>query len=316
MDPITHSWFTEQVDFREMHQFLKEKKSTSFRTKFQQVEFHLLNAFGRTVVLDGAVQSSEADEHIFHECLVHPALLTHPNPKKVLILGGGEGATLREVLKHPSIELAVMVDIDEEFVEFCKVALPDWNKEAFEDPRTELIHMDGRKYLEDTSLTFDIIITDITDILLDGPATRLYTKEFYELCSWRLGIGGILALQALELSPGVWEQHATLRRTIRKSFANVESYNIYIPSFTSSWGFIIASNSEDSFPSGDLIQERLMERELNGKLFAYDAMTHSGLFSLPKDLRKYLDLNGSIIEDGKPLTFFPKDRNYRKGTAK
>lgn len=316
MDSTTKSWFTEQVDYREMHQFLKEKNSTSFRTEFQQVELHNLTAFGRTMVLDGAVQSAEADEHLFHECLVQPAMLAHPEPKKVLILGGGEGATLREVLKHPSVELAVMVDIDGQFVDFCKDKLPDWNSEAFSDSRTKLLHMDGRKYLEDTNETFDVIITDITDILLDGPAIRLYTQEFYALCARKLNKNGYLALQALELSPSVWEQHATLRRTIRKSFTSVESYSIYVPSFTSTWGFIIASNSGSPILSNEVLTEKLETRKLSSKLFAFDEITYKGIFSLSKDLRKYLTLDGSILEDGQPLKFFPRDKEFRKGDKK
>lgn len=316
MDPTTNSWFTEQVDAREMHQFLKDKRSTSFRTKFQQVEFHHLNAFGRTMVLDGAVQSSEEDEHIFHECLVHPAMLLHPEPKNILILGGGEGATLREVLKHPSVEKVTMVDIDGEFVEFCKKALSDWNRTAFEDPRSVLIYTDGREFLTQSRESYDVIITDITDILIDGPAIRLYTKEFYELCASKLTDNGVISLQALELSNAVWEQHATLRRTLKRSFRFVESYSIFVPSFTSNWGFIIASNRGNPVLPPEIVDSLLEKRGLKDKLFAYDSVTHTGLFAFPKDLRNYLSFPGSILEDGQPLRFFPKDTDYVRGLTK
>ncbi|TGK10313.1 spermidine synthase [Leptospira fletcheri] len=316
MDPTTQSWFTEQVDYREMHQFLKDKNSRSFRTEFQQVEFHHLHAFGKTMVLDGAVQSAEADEHLFHECLVQPAMLAHPEPRKVLILGGGEGATLREVLKHDSVELAVMVDIDGEFVDFCKNHLSDWNSSAFSDPRAKLLYMDGRKYLEETTETFDVIITDITDILVDGPAIRLYTKEFYALCAKRLNRNGYLALQALELSSQIWAQHATLRRTIRKSFEFVESYSIFVPSFTSTWGFIIATNAGNPILSAEELVNRIEKRNMASRLYAFDEITYRGIFSLPKDLRKCLSLDGSFLEDEQPLRFSPKDTEYRKGVKR
>ncbi len=310
MDTKFSSWFTEQVDEREMHLFLKSDKSVSFNTDFQHIETHELAAHGKTIVIDGAVQSAERDEYLFHEALVHPAMLSHPEPKKVLILGGGEGATLREVLKHPSVESVTMVDIDEKFVDYCKLNLIQWHRGSFFDKKVTLLCQDGRAFLKNNpSNIYDVIIIDITDILEDGPAIALYTKEFYKLCKERMSDNGMLAIQSLVLSPSEWAHHATVARTVRTSFKYVNSYNLFVPSFISTWGFLIASNFTDASKISNLeIHHKILERDLANKLKAYDEYTHVGMFQLTKDLRMNLAKSGSILEDGKPLIFEPSDR--------
>ena len=119
----------------------------SGKSKFQEVDLIDTGPFGKTLFLDGKVQSSEIDEWVYHELLVHPAMLLHPNPKTVFICGGGEGATAREVLRHKTVEKVVMVDIDQVVCDFCHAHLED-NKAAFESPRLELIHDDARAQLE------------------------------------------------------------------------------------------------------------------------------------------------------------------------
>src|SRR3972149_10779996 len=110
-------------------------------TRFQKAEIITTKSFGRCLVLDGKIQSSELDEFIYHEALVHPAMLAHPKPEAVLIAGGGEGATLREVLAHRSVKRVVMVDLDQEGVELCRRHLPAWHQGSFDDPKVELLHM-------------------------------------------------------------------------------------------------------------------------------------------------------------------------------
>ena len=114
---------------------------------FQDVELLETGPFGKVLLLDGKLQSAEADERVYHECLVHPALLHHPNPKKVFICGGGEGSTAREVLKHKSVEKVVMVDIDKVVCDFCEKHLED-NADTFKDPRLKLIIDDAKAQLE------------------------------------------------------------------------------------------------------------------------------------------------------------------------
>lgn len=133
---------------------------SSAQSKFQTVDVVDLAPFGRTLLIDGLIQSCQVDEYVYHESLVHPALLTHPCPKTVYIGGGGEGSTAREVLRHSTVERCVMVDIDEDVVRFCREHLPE-NTEAFGDSRLELVLDDAKAILEQSPTKFDIIIMDL-----------------------------------------------------------------------------------------------------------------------------------------------------------
>ncbi len=294
-----HSWISDQISPNEIRLLQRVGGMEAKLTKFQSMEFAKSAAYGNILLLDSTIQSAEADEYLYHEALVQPAMITHPNPQRVLVIGGGEGATQREVLKHPSVKTVVMVDLDEELVEFCQEKLPSWHQGTFSDPRLTVLHTDGRAYLEQNADPFDIIILDITDALVDGPAIALYTKEFYALCQQRLTDNGVLAVQGFALSPMNWSEHATIRRTIATSFAIVRSYTVFVPSFACTWGFIIATNEIDPAAfAPEEISQRIKNRNLASKLKAYDEIGHLGMFGLPKDLRLNLVQPGNIIEDG------------------
>ncbi len=299
-----HSWISDQISPNEIRLLQRLGGMEAKPTKFQSMEFAKTVAYGHILLLDSTVQSAEADEYLYHEALVHPAMITHPHPQRVLLIGGGEGATLREVLKYQSVTTVVMVDIDQELVEFCRQKLRSWHQGAFDDPRVTLLHTDGRAYLEEHTGKFDVIILDITDALIDGPAIALYTKEFYALCQKRLADKGVLVVQSFALSPMHWSEHATIRRTVGCSFAIVHSYTIFVPSFACTWGFIIATNSLDPATlSLDEISHCIRDRDLADKLKAYDEVAHVGMFGLPKDLRLNLALPGNILEDDRPIVF-------------
>ncbi len=177
-------------------QWLRDKISESFiqlhrldevlyegRTPYQSARIVRARNLGTCLVLDGKIQSSEVDEHIYHEALVHPALLAHPHPKSVFIAGGGEGATLREVLRHPTVKRAVMVEIDETVTQISRQHLPDLSRGAVEDRRTELHHTDARAYLEKNKDKYDVIIIDLPDPIEEGPAYLLFTGNFIKSSS-------------------------------------------------------------------------------------------------------------------------------------
>lgn len=299
-----YSWITDQISPNEIRLLQRVGGMEAKQTVFQSLEFAKSAAYGDILLLDSTIQSAQSDEYLYHEALVHPAMITHPHPQRVLVIGGGEGATQREVLKHPSVKTVVVVDLDEELVEFCKQKLPSWHQGTFSDPRLTLLHTDGRAYLEQNDARFDVIILDITDALVDGPAIALYTKEFYALCQQRLTDNGVLAVQGFALSPMHWTEHATIRRTIGTSFRIVRSYTVFVPSFACTWGFIIATSHIDpaAFASEE-IELRIKNRNLATKLKAYDQIAHLGMFGLPKDLRFNLSQPGNILEDHKPLSF-------------
>jgi spermidine synthase len=296
-EPKARRWGAEQSDGNEMYLFAINKTIVKKTTAIQDVEIVDTPNYGYMLLLDGMIQSSEDDEHTYHEALVHPGLIAHANPREVLIIGGGEGATLREVLRYRSVERVTMVDIDGELIELCKEHLDDWHQNSFDDPRAEVVITDGRAFLETTDRTFDVVISDVTDLLDHGPAMRLYTREFYELLSRRLNPGGVLIVQALETSTSDWEEHAMLVRTIGQAFSNVRSYTAFIPSFIYTWGFLTASDTVDPAQlTKEEVDARIAAR-LTSELRSYDGVTHQGLFSLAKDLRALLSQPGPILED-------------------
>ncbi|MCX7782879.1 MAG: fused MFS/spermidine synthase, partial [Meiothermus sp.] len=190
-------YYLEQVTPYEAIYRRMDKVLAAGRTRFQNYFIFQTGAFGKVLVLDKDVQSTERDEYIYHETLVHPALLAHPNPRSVFIVGGAEGATLREVLRHPTVEKAVMCDIDDELVEMARTLLPEWHQGAFDDPRAQIITEDARGWLENHPDTYDVIMVDLNDpVGEDNPARMLFTVEFYELLKGRLNPGGLMAMQA------------------------------------------------------------------------------------------------------------------------
>jgi len=195
-----------------------ERELVSRRTRFQQLEICDTRTFGRALFLDDKIQSAESDEHIYHETLVHPALIAHPAPRSVYIAGGGEGATLREALRHPSVERAVMVDIDGEAIDFVKEHMVAWHQGAFDDPRTELVIGDARERLARREETFDAIVVDVTDPVAGGPSYLLFTEEFYRLAAARLKPGGLLSVQAESMAMPLIAGHAAVVRTLGRVF--------------------------------------------------------------------------------------------------
>ena len=145
-----YKWFFETTTSVEGHAHAIVRTLFALQTEFQRMEILETASYGKCLVLDGRIQSSVADDFIYHETLVHPAMILHPRPESALVIGGGEGATLREILRYPSIRRAVMVDIDGRVVDACRTHLPEMHQGAFDDPRTELRHEDARGWLERT----------------------------------------------------------------------------------------------------------------------------------------------------------------------
>ncbi len=196
MDDISGKWYLETV-FPDLAVMLRVQKVLySGKTDYQNVEVLESDLYGRSLVLDGKTQSTERDEHIYHEALVHPAMLMHPQPRTVFIGGGGEGGTLREVLSHKSVERVVMLDLDREVVDLCRRYLQQHHQGSFDDPRVELLHQDARAYLENCDQQFDVMIMDLVDPLEGGTAYLLYTAEYYSIAKSKMNPGGILVTQS------------------------------------------------------------------------------------------------------------------------
>ena len=272
------------------------------RTAYQEVSINDGACFGRTLVLDGRTQSTEVDEFVYHEALVQPCMIAHPNPREVFVAGGGEGATVREVLSHGSVTKAVMVDIDREVVELCRRYLPQHHRGAFDDPRLELHYSDAIRYLEETHDRFDLAIIDVPDPLEEGPAYRLYTQEFYFLLRDRLKPRGLMVTQAGPTGLAFYQQcFSAVAKTIGSVFPNVYACEAFVPSFGSTWGFVIGSLGPDPTSlSPQDVDRRIAERE-SDQLRFYDGVTHLGMFSVPKYLRTAMAAEGRLITEASPL---------------
>lgn len=257
-------------------------------SKYQRIEVVVFKDLGKALVLDGKVQSSLFDEFVYHESLVHPAMVTHGSPRRVLIIGGGEGATAREVLKWRSVEEVRMVDIDEEVVNVTKRYLPEMWGDALNDPRLRVIIDDGRKYLGSVNDKFDVIIVDATDPLEGGPSYLLYTVEFYRLAKSRLNDGGVLVTQATNMAYAV-RVLATIKKTLEQVFKYVRVYQTYMYSYDAPWGFAIASDSRDPVSLSPSQIDDVLKAGLTKPLRYYDGLTHAYMFTLPKHIRDALE---------------------------
>ena len=273
-------------------------------TQFQQVEIVDTDLFGRVLFLDGKIQSAEVDEYIFHESLVHPAMLTHGTPRSVLVIGGGEGATLREVLRYQTVQRAVMVDIDGELVDLCKKHLETWHQGAFDDPRSELVIEDARKYIFEGTERFDVIVSDLTEPVEGGPSTLLFTQEFYEKVRDRLDPEkGVLVVQSGTSAPVYSEFLASIVKTLKQVFRTVRPYWSYVFSFQMPWAYVIASNHLDPLevPVDEL--ESRMKAQALGPMRYYNPRLHHAMFVLPNYLLEHLETKGRVLTDENPFTW-------------
>jgi len=197
------TWFSESLYPNFYKQSIKkDKELISKQTKFQKLEIFYNSFFGKVLTLDDIVQTTEEDEFFYHEMFVHVPLFTYAaskkqKPEKVLIIGGGDGGILREVLKHRSVSQAVMIELDEEVTRACEEHMPNLNKGAFKDKRADVKFIDGIEYVKNavqSGQKFDIILVDSTDPI--GAAEPLFTEEFYSNCNAILNEGGILSTQS------------------------------------------------------------------------------------------------------------------------
>ncbi len=260
-----------------------EKTIAVTQSPYQEIAIVDTQGFGRAVFLDGVAQSAALDEHIYHESLVHPAMVAHPNPQSVFIAGGGEGALLREVLKHNTVKQVVMADLDEVMVNLAKEHLHSWHQGAFSDPRVELVCADAKAHLDSLPQTFDVIIMDLPDPLEDSPVAEFYAHPFFEFVKSKLSANGVFVAQAGITDFGEHETYCTIVKAMQQAFQYTSPYQTAVPFFRSSWGFILAG--KNSFDTQFAQVENILAQRDCTPLKFYDAETHRHIFSLPKHLR-------------------------------
>ncbi len=304
MDIDPDKWLNDKISGNLVQLHRLEEELYSGQTQYQSVRVVRCPGLGVCLLLDGKIQSSESDEFIYHEALVHPAMITHPGPETVFIAGGGEGATLREVLSHQTVKRAVMVDIDREVTALSQKYLPELSQGAFKDKRTELHHSDAREFLAKSKEKFDVIIIDLPDPIEKGPAYRLFTREFYRIVLGRLTENGLIAVQAGSASMTELLNLTAVNNTLKSVFPIVVAYVINVPCYGGPWGLCIASRQPDpSRLSPAEVDNRIAARSLRG-LKLYDGLAHQGMFSLPLYLRNALARQRRLITDKNPLYLY------------
>ena len=255
------------------------------QSDFQRVDVVRTKGLGAMLLNDGLVMISEKDEFIYHDMIAHVPLFTHPHPKKVLVIGGGDGGTAREVLRHPSVERCVMVEIDSMVVEACREHIPQTSK-SLDNPKLELLIEDGVRYMAEGEETFDVILVDSTDPI--GPAQPLFGAEFYEDVERRLTEEGIVVAQGESIFDGS-EMQEQLLAILNKTFSVTGLYNYNNLTYPGGfWSFVLGSKGPH--PLHDFDERRVSRSGLEFQY--YNPLVHRGAFALPtfqrKKVEKYL----------------------------
>lgn len=298
---MQNKWLVEKRSPSDWHMYGVSRFLFEKRTDYQYVQFFESPDYGLCLALDGKPQAFECDEYIYHEAMVHPALVAHPRPSRIFIAGDGDGGAIREVVRHNTIEQIVWVDIDQELVELSERYLASWHCGALNDTRIERIYTDARQYLSTSDLSFDCIISALTEPLEGSPSVLLYTREFYEIVARRLAPGGVVCVQAGGTVDSMIATLASTVTTLSTCFSIVVPYQIIVPSFGLSWGFVIASNSVDPrLVSTGEVDAVLDERRCHDLRY-YDGITHGSMFLLPKNVRQAIKEKGRIATDDSPI---------------
>jgi len=283
-------WVYEDDYGGEQHLYKIENTIAMGETEFQSYAIFDTTAFGIVLFLDGYIQSAQKDEFIYHESLVQPAMLAHPNPKKVLVIGAGEGATGREILYHPTVEQVVLIDLDKELIDLVRKHLKPIHQGAFDHPKVEVVFEDGYSYLKNSQEKFDVIIIDVVDAIEEGPAQKLYTREFYQFLKTDcLTKDGIVVVQSMEMNELDSRDDWHVYREMTHSFKHVCSYSSFVASFWAKWRYTIASDVIDANTiTESQIDSVVSQRGIDKKLLYIDGETFCTMRGMSKIARKLL----------------------------
>lgn len=280
-------WFTEKshnfaLSLRHTGDVLYRKKSP-----YQKVEVYDTFAYGRMLAIDGLVMCTEKDEYVYHEMISHVPMLTHQNPKRVLVIGGGDGGTVRELLRHESVEQVVMVEIDGLVIDACREFMPNIACE-FDNPKLDLRIEDGVKYVMETpDNSFDVVIVDSSDPV--GPNEGLFTEEFYRNAYRILTDEGIMVTQSESprMNVRTFQELFQLYRTIFGE-DHVHCYLAFIPTYTSGmWSFSYSAKG-NAHPLNNLNTQRAEAFVQKHQLKYYNPGVHKGAFALPNFVTELL----------------------------
>lgn len=266
------------------------KKIACFDTEYQHIEVVDLETFGKCLIIDGIFQSSISDEWIYHECLVHPALLFFGSKKQldILVVGVGPGAPLRELLKHDQrIKKITGVDIDQKAIGIYRTYFQEEHQGSYDHPKVEIVFKSAEEFLSESEEKFDIIISDITDFsFFNLGSNNASEKKFYCLFESHLNDNGIFVTHTTVFDEHTNADHLRLHRTLASIFPRVFSYRAFIPSFFNVWGYLIASKNPNFNPlavSENTLARRIAQYSLD--LRYLDPAVIRSIFTLPAILR-------------------------------
>lgn len=272
-------WITETLYPEWRQQIRVDEQIIEEKTSEQDLVIFRNNRFGHVLALDGVIQITEADEYTYQEMMVHVPLIAHGNAKKVLIIGGGDGGILREVLRHENVEEATLVEIDGEVVERTKKYMPMIPQGAFDDPRARVLIQDGIEFVKNTDQKFDVIICDSTDPV--GPGKVLFTSEFYGLCKGAMTQDGIFVNQN-----GVpFMQQSEFLETLKNRkphFKDTGFYLVAVPTYVG--GFMALGYGTDRLDYRSISEEEIARRlsKVRGPFKYYNPQIHKASFALPQ----------------------------------
>lgn len=276
---------------------LKKVLYTGTLANEQNVLIADCSKYGRVLLIDGELQGAELDERLYHELLVHPAMLSHPNPRRILIIGGADGAAAREALKHRCVETLTIVTPDEQMLELAKTYLPTWNEGAFKNERVKVVVAKARDFIQSDSGKYDLIIFDQEDLDLAAEDNSHYTKQFFQLAKARLAPGGIFAIQANQIAE-TQDEHFLLRKTVGSIFAETHSYHAVIPSFLTDWGFLLASDWVNPKKMSEKVINDMAGSRLGAESLRYvDGEFLLSCFLFPKQVRSKMNECCGCLED-------------------
>lgn len=280
-DELLLEWLNEESAYG----YRASRRLETTRSAFQTIEVFDTPQWGKLFRLDGAYMTSEKDEFFYHEPIVHCAALAHDSPRSALVIGGGDGGSSEELLKHPGIGRVVMAELDPEVVRISKQHLGAVHRGAFDDPRLEVHIGDGFRFVQDLGERFDLIVLDLTDP--DTPARKLYTREFFEMVRRSLNPGGAVSLH---LGSPVFDKERvrSLLADLAAVFRIVRPLGLYIPLYGAYWGLAVASDGLDPLSVDEAtIEARIASRGI-GDLELYNGEMHRALFALPNFYRRLL----------------------------
>ena len=252
------------------------------QTPFQLLEVYETPELGRIFRLDGFNMTSERDEFFYHENLVHPAAVAHPGPRRALVIGGGDGGSSEELLKHRTLEVVHMAELDPVVIEVARKQFTKVHRNVFDDPRLKVTVGDGLAYLRSTDVRYDLVSMDLTDPV--GPSMELYSPATFALARRAMAPGGALTLHIGSPFSHPQRVRSTLA-SLRQVFAKVTPYFVHIPLYGSIWGFACASDTLDPRAiSAEEVERVIAERRI-GDLQYYNGEAHRALFALPNYIR-------------------------------